>query len=455
MALTRDEADHLGTIPGEGVFLRAPQMGDYEDWARLRAESRAFLKPWEPTWPGDDLTRAAFKRRIRRYHQDMREETALPLFVFRQEDGALVGACNLSAIRRGVLQSACIGYWVGQRHTRRGYIGAAVRATVTYAFERMGLHRIEAACIPENEPSRNLLEGLGFRLEGYARDYLKIDGRWRDHLLFAMLASEGLSAPGLTFVHDRALETDLAEAVGADLVEPYYQPIRACGDGAVIGFEALARWAHPARGLLSAESFLHVAERGGLAAALARRMIARTAAQLAEWRALGAPEHLYVAVNVASGDLAGVGLAEAVADARRRHNLPAGALRLEVTETEAMRDPDAAREALVAAKQAGAALALDDFGTGHSSLARLTQFPFDAVKTDRAFALGAPGKPENEAVLRAVVALARDLGLQTVAEGVETQAAAARLRELGFDAMQGHALGRPEPAVQAQRRLKI
>ncbi len=457
MALMRDEAEQIGPIAGDGVFLRPPQMSDYEDWARLRAESRAFLTPWEPTWPADDLTRAAFKRRLRRYHQDIRDEIALPLFVFRQEDGLMVGACNLSSIRRGVLQSASLGYWIGRRHARRGYTRAAVRAAAAFAFERLGLHRIEAACIPTNEPSRRLLESLGFRLEGYARNYLKIDGAWRDHLLFAILREDSMREPDAGRAHESALEADLAEAVGSGLLTPHYQPIRACaaGGGAVLGFEALARWSHPARGLLAAGSFLRVAERGGLAAALADRMIEGAAAQLAQWRARGAPEHLYVGVNVSSGDLSGRVIAEAVEKARGRFALPKGALRLEVTETEAMRDPEAALDALNAAKEAGASLALDDFGTGHSSLARIAEFPFDAVKTDAAFTAGLPRPGAGEAVLRAVAGLAKELGLETVAEGVESEAAARRLCQLGFDAVQGHAIGMPADAGEAERILGL
>jgi ribosomal-protein-alanine N-acetyltransferase len=455
MALVREEAEASGPITGEGVFLRSPQISDYEDWARLRAESRAFLSPWEPTWPEDDLTRAAYKRRLRRYQQDMQDELALPFFVFRAEDGMLVGACNLSRISRGVLQSASLGYWAGQRYSRRGYTRAAVRALVGFAFDRIGLHRIEAACIPGNEPSRCLLESLGFRLEGYARNYLKIDGLWRDHLLFAILREDALFDPDSGRACESALEADLAEAVGKGLVEPHYQPVRALKTGALVGFEALARWRHPERGLLAASSFVNVAERGGLASALADRMIAGAAAQLAGWRARGADDSLYVAVNVSSGDLDGHAIANAVARARSRHGLPPGVLRLEVTETQAMRDAGAALAALNAAKAAGASLALDDFGAGHSSLARLAQFPFDAVKTDAVFSANLPDDRVSEAVLRSVVGLAKDLGLETVAEGVESEAAARALGRLGFDSVQGHAIGMPAPAADAERALRL
>src|SRR5690606_13489162 len=108
---------------------------------------------------------------------------------------------------------------------RRGYTRAAVRALAGFAFDRLGLHRIEAACIPSNEPSRSLLESLGFRLEGYARNYLKIDGAWRDHLLFAVLREDGLQDPDSGRAHESAMEADLAEAVGSGLMRPHYQPV--------------------------------------------------------------------------------------------------------------------------------------------------------------------------------------------------------------------------------------
>ena len=177
-------------IDVEGVTLRRPQLGDYEEWAELRGRSRAFLTPWEPAWSIDELTRAAYKRRLRRYAREVREGLASPFFVFRQADGALVGGCNLNNIRRGVLQATSIGYWVGEPHRRRGYTIAAARAAVGYAFDVLKLHRVEAACIPSNEASRALLEKLGFLREGVARSYLKINGAWRDHLLYALIDDE-------------------------------------------------------------------------------------------------------------------------------------------------------------------------------------------------------------------------------------------------------------------------
>lgn len=182
--------DAFDRLDAEGVTLRRPQPGDYEEWAELRGRSRAFLTPWEPAWSIDELTRAAYKRRLRRYGREVREGLASPFFVFRQADGALVGGCNLNNIRRGVLQACSIGYWVGDPYRRRGYTIAAARAACAHAFDSIQLHRVEAACIPTNEASRALLEKLGFQREGVARSYLKINGVWRDHVLYSLISDD-------------------------------------------------------------------------------------------------------------------------------------------------------------------------------------------------------------------------------------------------------------------------
>ena len=182
--------EHVPTIGGDGVVLRAPQPSDYAEWASLREASRAFLVPWEPSWPADDLTRAAYRRRLRRYAEDQRADLAYPFFLFRQRDNALVGGLTLGNVRRGVAQSGSLGYWVGAPFARQGYMTAATRALAGFAFGTLRLHRIEAACIPTNAASIGLLEKSGFVREGYARQYLCINGVWQDHLLFARLSSD-------------------------------------------------------------------------------------------------------------------------------------------------------------------------------------------------------------------------------------------------------------------------
>lgn len=177
-------------IRGGRVYLRYPRVSDYAAWAKLRDESRTFLAPWEPTWSSDELSKGAFRRRLKRYQHDTRLDQAYAFFVFRSEDTALVGGCTLSNVRRGVTQCCALGYWIGERFARQGYMFDAVRALVPFIFGTLGLHRIEAACLPSNEPSRNLLVKAGFRQEGMALRYLQINGEWRDHVLFALLEDE-------------------------------------------------------------------------------------------------------------------------------------------------------------------------------------------------------------------------------------------------------------------------
>ncbi len=177
----------LPTIEGDGLLLRTPQMTDYEEWSALREASRDFLTPWEPTWPDDDLTRSAFRRRIKRYTEDLRSDQGYAFLIMRYSDGALVGGLTLANIRRGVAQACSLGYWMALPFVRQGYMTAAVRAVIPFAFATLRLHRLEAACIPTNAGSIRLLEKNGFLREGYAREYLCINGVWQDHLLFARL----------------------------------------------------------------------------------------------------------------------------------------------------------------------------------------------------------------------------------------------------------------------------
>lgn len=178
-------------IDGEGVRLRPPRASDYPEWRELRSRSRDFLQPWEPTWPADDLTRAAFRRRLAAYARDRETGVAHPFFVFRQSDEALVGGITLSNVRRGVAQMGSIGYWCGLPYARQGRTLAAVKALTGFAFRTLALHRLEAACLPHNEPSRRLLNKAGFTEEGYAKAYLKINGVWRDHVLFGLTSPFG------------------------------------------------------------------------------------------------------------------------------------------------------------------------------------------------------------------------------------------------------------------------
>jgi ribosomal-protein-alanine N-acetyltransferase len=180
----------MPAIAGAGVTLRAPQGSDHAEWAALREASRAFLVPWEPTWPADDLTRGAFRRRLKRYAEDARSDLAYAFLIFRSDDDALVGGLTLANIRRGVAQAGSIGYWVGAPFARKGHMTAAMRALIPFCFGSLRLHRLEAACIPANAASVGLLEKTGFQREGYARSYLCINGTWQDHLLYARIKDD-------------------------------------------------------------------------------------------------------------------------------------------------------------------------------------------------------------------------------------------------------------------------
>lgn len=180
----------IAPIEAGVVTLRIPVVADFEAWSALRAQSREFLKPWEPLWPQDDLSRLAFRSRIKRYQKDIESDTAYPFFVFRAGDGVLTGAVTLSNVRRGVAQMASLGYWTGAPFARQGLMTAAVGAVCQFGFSHQRLHRIEAACLPTNAASIGLLRKCAFQQEGYARRYLRIDGKWQDHVLFALLSDE-------------------------------------------------------------------------------------------------------------------------------------------------------------------------------------------------------------------------------------------------------------------------
>ena len=164
-------SEQLPAIAGETAWCCARRRWPtHAEWAALREASRDFLTPWEPTWPADDLTRAAFRRRIRRYAEDQRSDQAYPFFIFRKSDNALVGGLTLANIRRGVAQAGSLGYWMGAPYARQGYMtrGGARRCCRSRST-RCGCTGVEAACIPTNAASIRLLEKTGFQREGYAR----------------------------------------------------------------------------------------------------------------------------------------------------------------------------------------------------------------------------------------------------------------------------------------------
>jgi ribosomal-protein-alanine N-acetyltransferase len=177
-------------IPTERMILRPPAHADFRAWTGLRAESADFLRPWDPIWAEDHLSRRAFVNRVQWASRAVSDGSGLPLLLFRREDNALLGAITLDNIRRGPAQAGTLGYWIGARFARQGYMREAIRAVVHHAFTELDLSRIEAACLPENAASRGVLEKTGFKYEGVAQSYLQINGRWRNHVLYANLRSD-------------------------------------------------------------------------------------------------------------------------------------------------------------------------------------------------------------------------------------------------------------------------
>lgn len=174
----------------ERLTLRLPIHADFRAWSSLRDLSRDFLTPWDPLWAEDSLSRKSFANRVYWAAGAERAGSALPLFLFRRADDAFVGAVTLDNIRRGPAQAGTLGYWVGAPYQRQGYMREAIEAVVHHAFSALDLSRIEAGCLPENVASRGVLEKVGFKYEGVAQSYLQINGRWRNHVLYANLRSD-------------------------------------------------------------------------------------------------------------------------------------------------------------------------------------------------------------------------------------------------------------------------
>jgi ribosomal-protein-alanine N-acetyltransferase len=177
-------------IVTERMLLRPPVHGDFRAWTALRRDSEDFLKPWEPAWAADHLSRKAFANRVYWAQRAVAQGSALPLFLLRAEDEVLLGAITLDNIRRGPAQDGTLGYWIGAPFARQGYMKEAIAAIVHHAFTRIDISRIQAACLPENAASRGVLERTGFKYEGVAQAYLQIAGRWRNHVLYANLRAD-------------------------------------------------------------------------------------------------------------------------------------------------------------------------------------------------------------------------------------------------------------------------
>jgi ribosomal-protein-alanine N-acetyltransferase len=180
--------DDTPALRGPRVLLRGPRPNDYVQWRNLRRDSRDFLRPYEPRWSELDLTRRVFMARLHRGRQEAALGTDFNFLVFLADSRreVLVGGLTLSNIRRRAAQHVNLGYWMGREHAGKGLMTEAVATIAPFAFNALGLHRIHAAFLPTNAASRRVLEKNGFQEEGYAENYLQIDGRWADHVMFGL-----------------------------------------------------------------------------------------------------------------------------------------------------------------------------------------------------------------------------------------------------------------------------
>lgn len=249
------------------------------------------------------------------------------------------------------------------------------------------------------------------------------------------------------------LESDLRRAVEREEIKLLFQPIMRLEDRSIAGFEALMRWDHPRHGRLSPEEFITIAEEIGLIVELGMFAMERTARQLGAWqRAMGNRAPIFASVNVSSRQLMGHDLLNDVRTVLARNEVAPGTLKLEITESMLMENPEYVAKVLQRVRALGAGLSLDDFGTGHSSLSYLQRFPFDTIKVDRSF-VRQNGNGARPVILRSIVALAHDLGMEVVAEGAETDEDARELTELGCEYAQGFLFGRPMTPDEARRLL--
>ena len=177
-------------LSGKRVFLRPPKRRDAIKWQKLRLSSKSFLSPWEPSWDASSCSRRAFMRYLKNSSYLANIDRSYSFLIFKEEDKDLIGGVNVFNIRRGVSQSASLGYWIGKRFAKKGYMSEALEILLPSLFIDLRLNRIEAATLKNNTASRSLLEKSGFLKEGICRSYLKINGKWQDHILYSLLSEE-------------------------------------------------------------------------------------------------------------------------------------------------------------------------------------------------------------------------------------------------------------------------
>ena len=173
-------------LHAERIFMRPPQISDWQQWASLRAKNKKHIQPFEPLWAENALEEAFFERRVQRQSREWHLGIANAFLIFKSSDRQLIGGMNINNICRGAAQYAALGYWIDQDHEGQGYMAEALNVTLKYCFEDLELHRVNASCLPHNPRSKKTLLKAGFQEEGFAEKYLQIDGDWQDHELFGL-----------------------------------------------------------------------------------------------------------------------------------------------------------------------------------------------------------------------------------------------------------------------------
>jgi diguanylate cyclase (GGDEF)-like protein/PAS domain S-box-containing protein len=328
-----------------------------------------------------------------------------------------------------------------------GLVAEELRARVREAVDIEGTELYVTASIGYSVNHREATKGAELLRDADAAMY-RAKARGRDCV--------EAYAPGTheTTVLALRTATELRRGLERGEIVPYYQPIVELTTGHVIGFEALARWLHPDRGLLTPDQFLPLAEETGLVGEVGELILRDGLTQLARWRANDLPfATAYLSVNVGTRQIVDPGFAGLVAEVLAETGIPADSLWLEITETALLADVKASTVALRRLRGLGLHLAVDDFGTGYSSLTYLKRFPVEAIKIDKSFVAGLGLDGDDTTIVEAVVNLGHSFGIDVIAEGLETPLQLARLRALGCDRGQGYLFGRPRPAaiVEAER----
>lgn len=190
----QDDAINVRLVSAD-LFLRPARYNDCDEWISVRAKNQAYLKPFEPRWPDNCLSEDFFIRRVQRLNQDWLSDHGYAFLIFEKETGALAGGININNVARGAGRMASLGYWIDQDRQGRGWMTQSARTVLAFAFSGLQLERMNAATLPHNHKSRNMLRRVGFVEEGFAKSYIQINGKREDHVLYGLNASDFLSAP--------------------------------------------------------------------------------------------------------------------------------------------------------------------------------------------------------------------------------------------------------------------